>query len=366
VPLSTISGEEELSDEELEFYSRQIVFRDIGYTGQLKLTQARVCVVGLGGLGWLSATQLTAMGIGSLRLVDRDVVERSNLHRQYLYDVNSLGYPKVEIAAKKLKALNPTVEITPMALSFNMDNALDIIKGVDVVIDGLDSMEPRYAINRACIKLKIPYAFGAAIESFGNVSTIIPGETPCLECLYSNIRDEDLPTCAVVGVLPPVLSIVSSLQVSEAIKIIMGKKPSLAGKLLFVDLQDISFDQITLLRREDCPVCGEKPSGSPLHLERKFIEEVCGRGGKRTFIINPSEDLRLDMKDLNDLLMKRRFQIKVKAKLGITFNYNQRITASTLRSGVTIIEGAKDKDEATAIFKDVISDGLSVSWSRIE
>jgi len=364
--VSTTSRKEELSEEELEFYSRQIVLLDIGYKGQLKLSQARVCVVGLGGLGCLSVTQLTAMGIGHLRLVDRDVVERSNLHRQHLYDVNSLGYPKVEVAAKKLKALNPNVEIEPITLSLNVDNALDIIKGVDIVIDGLDAVEPRYAINRACVKLKIPYAFGAAIESFGNVSTIIPGETPCLECLYHGVRDEDLPTCSMVGVLPPALSIVSSLQVSEAIKIIMGKKPSLAGRLVYVDLRDMSFDQMLLLRQEDCPVCGEEPRGSPLPLERKFVEEVCGRGGKRTFIINPLEDLRLDMKDLHEFLTKRHFQIKVKAKLGITFNYNQRISASALKSGVMIIEGANDRDEAIEAYKGVISDGLGVSWSRIE
>ena len=349
--MSTATTEKEFSEEELEIYSRQIILRDIGYKGQLKLTESKVCVVGLGGLGCLSATQLTAMGIGYLRLVDRDVVERSNLHRQYLYDIKSLGYPKVEVAARKLKDLNPNVEIEPITLSLNVDNASDIIEGVDVVIDGLDSIEPRYAINRACIKLKIPYVFGAAIESFGNVSTIIPGKTPCLECFISGIRDEELPTCSVVGVLPPALSIVSSLQVSEVIKMVTGNKPSLAGKLLYIDLRSMSFDEIQLSRRENCPVCGEKPSTSPWSMKPKFVEEVCGRDGKRTFILNPSEDLQLDIKNLQATLIKKGFRILRKARLGITFSFNERITVNILNSGVMIIKGANVKDEAAEIYK---------------
>ncbi len=356
----------ELSKEELETYSRQIVLLNIGYKGQLELTKARVCIVGLGGLGCISAIQLAAMGIGSLRLVDRDVVERSNLHRQHLYDINSLGHPKVEVAANKLKVLNPRVKIEPITQSLNVENALDIIRGVDIVIDGLDSVESRYAINRACIKLKIPYAVGAAVESFGNITTIIPGETPCLECIYHDIKDEDLPKCSLVGVLPPVLSIVSSLQVSEAVNIILGNKPSLGGKLMYVDLQGMSFDKIPLHRWEGCPICGEKPSGSPSPLERKFVEEVCGRGGKRTFIINPSENLQLDVKDLHDFLKKGSFQIKAEAKLGITFNYNEKIYASALRSGVMIVEGANERDKAIEVYRKVISDGLDIPWTRIE
>ncbi|MEM3630751.1 MAG: HesA/MoeB/ThiF family protein, partial [Nitrososphaerota archaeon] len=146
-----------LSNEELEFYSRQIVLSEIGYNGQLKLKNAKVCIVGLGGLGSPAALQLAAMGIGYLRLVDFDTVEISNLQRQYLYDIDSLGYPKVEVAAKKLNKLNPNIEIEPLPLSLNVNNAEEIIKGMDVVIDGLDAMAPRYAINRACLKLKIPY-----------------------------------------------------------------------------------------------------------------------------------------------------------------------------------------------------------------
>ena len=172
----------ELTDEELETYSRQIVLADIGYDGQLKLRNARVCLVGVGGLGSPVALKLVGMGIGFLRVVDRDIVSRSDLHRQYIYDTDSIGIPKVEVLLKKLSRLNPDVTIDPVPESLNSINAEELLADMDVIIDGLDRPEPRYIVNRTCNRLKIPYVFGAAIEAFGNVSTIIPGQTFCLEC----------------------------------------------------------------------------------------------------------------------------------------------------------------------------------------
>ncbi len=355
-----------LSDDELERYSRQIVFSDIGYTGQLKLRNAKVCIIGMGGLGCPIATQLTAMGIGYLRLVDRDVVEKSNLHRQYLYDVKSLGYPKVEVAAQKLKDLNPDVKIDPVPMSLNVDNAVEIIKGVDIVMDGLDSMETRYAINRACVKLKIPYIFGAAIMNYGNLSTIIPGETPCLECFFPDIKDNMLPTCGTAGVHPSVLGIVSSLQISEATRIIVGGKPHLTNKLLFVDLERIALQELDITRMENCPICGVKPSKSPQQLKRRFVEEICGRSGKRAFVIIPKENLELNIKDLYRFLRKRGAKISVMADLGLTFLYDQNVSASILKSGVMIAKGLSGEKDAIKIYSEVIKDGLNIPWSRIQ
>lgn len=357
---------EELSEEELEFYSRQIVLSDIGYNGQLRLKNAKACVIGLGGLGCPVATQLTAMGIGHLRLVDRDVVERSNLQRQHLYSVASIGYPKVEVAARKLRELNPNVEIEPLPLSLNANNAEGIIEGVDIVVDGLDRMEPRYAINRACVKLKIPYVFGAAITTYGNVSTIISDETPCLECFYGNLNDENLPTCAIVGVHPSILSLVAGVEVAEAIRILTGKKPRLASKLLYCDIENMSMDEIRLSRQEGCPVCGSKPSGPPTPLKRKIIEETCGRGGKRTFVITPRENLKLNMAELHGLLIGRGFNVKVKANLGITFGPNPKATVSILKSGIMITEGIDDDEEALKLYRKVIIEGLQIPWSHVK
>ncbi|UCF94257.1 MAG: HesA/MoeB/ThiF family protein, partial [Desulfobacterales bacterium] len=164
----------ELTDSELEIYSRQIVLADIGYDGQLKLRNASACLIGVGGLGAPIALKLVGMGIGNLRLVDRDIVSRSDLHRQYLYDADTVGQPKVEAAWHKLSRLNPDVKIDPVPESLNSINAREVIGGVDVVLDGLDRPEPRYLVNRTCNDLRIPYIFGAAIEAFGNVSTLLP------------------------------------------------------------------------------------------------------------------------------------------------------------------------------------------------
>jgi bacteriocin biosynthesis cyclodehydratase domain-containing protein len=348
---------EGLSEEELEYYSRQIVLKEIGYNGQLRLKGAKACIVGLGGLGCSIATQLTAMGVGNLRLVDRDIVELSNLQRQHLYTMSALGYPKVEVAVRRLRDLNPNVELEPLPFSLNVETAEKVIRGVDVVIDGLDHMEPRYVVNRACVKLEVPYVFGAAIMNYGNVSTIIPGETPCLECFYGNLKDEVLPTCAVVGVHPSVISLVASVEVVEAIRILLGERPNLASKLLYCDLESLSMDEVSLSRMEDCPVCGDKPRGPPAPLTQSAVEEICGRGGKRTFIINPRKSLELDMADLLALLKERNFNILVKADLAITFKPAPEVITSLLKSGVMITAGEKDREEALKLYRSIVTEG---------
>ncbi len=347
-----------LSEEELKFYSRQIVLQEIGYNGQLKLKNAKVCLVGLGGLGSPAAMQLTAIGVGHLRLVDCDVVELSNLQRQILYDTKVLGYPKVEVATERLRDLNPNIIIEPIPISLNSHNAADIIKGMDVVVDGLDRMTPRYAVNRVCNNLGIPYIFGAAIMNFGNVSTIIPQKTPCLECFQGNLEDAVLPTCAVVGVHPSVLSIIASIEVSEAVRLILGEKPNLAGKILHCDIDDLVFEEIVVSRAENCPVCGSKSSRSPMSLDERTITESCSRNGKRVFVITPREDLNLDMNRLLALAKKVGYEIKIESKLGLRFAKDSKRVASVLKSGVMIIEGADDEDNAYSFYEDLISENL--------
>ena len=356
----------DLSDEELEFYSRQIVLKEIGFNGQLKLRNARACIVGLGGLGSPIALQLAAMGVGHIRLIERDVVELSNLHRQHLYNVKFLGYPKVEAAANRLRELNPNIEIEPLPLSLNANNVLDLIRDMDVVVDGLDHMAPRYALNRACQKGEVPYVFGGAIMTCGNVSTIIPGKTPCLECFQGNVSDENLPACAVVGIHPSILNITASVEVSEAVRIILGEEPHLASKLFYCDIENMQFEKIELSKAENCPVCGSKPSGPPMPLEQKLVSEVCGRKGKRAFVITPRRDLELRMNRLYLHLKDKGFEIKVKANLGITFSYNSKATASILKSGVMIIDGVNSESEAYDFYKKIIVSGLKTHLSRIE
>jgi molybdopterin converting factor small subunit len=182
--LPAVAGGSELSSKDLERYSRQVMLEEIGYQGQLKLKSAKVCVVGVGGLGNPIITRLVSMGIGKIRIVDRDVVELSNLHRQTLFDESDIGQVKVEAAAKKLKKMNSDVLIEALPVSVNDYTALDVIEGCDVVIDALDSVNARYSLNKACVEKKIPFVTGAAVGISGQVFTILPNQTACYHCLF--------------------------------------------------------------------------------------------------------------------------------------------------------------------------------------
>jgi adenylyltransferase/sulfurtransferase len=363
----------DLVDSELEFYSRQIVLADIGYNGQLKLRNSKVCIVGLGGLGSPAALQLAAMGMGHLRLVDCDIVELSNLQRQPLYSIKHLGYPKVEAAEKRLSELNPNIAIEPLPLALNVENAEEIIKGVDVVVDGLDRMTPRYALNRASQKLGVPYIFAAAITTYGNVSTIIPQKTACLECFQGGLKDDMLPKCAVVGVHPSILNIIASVEVSEAIKIVLGHEPQLANRLLYCDIGNLEFDKIEISRAENCPVCSSHPSQAPTPLKHKLVNELCGRRGKRVFAITPKKDLQLDIDRIHRILGSSGYDVEVKTALGLGCRRNSDVTVSVLKSGIMIIEGARSEEEAYGFYSRLVveefkipSEDIGVKNARID
>jgi molybdopterin/thiamine biosynthesis adenylyltransferase len=341
------------AENEVEYYSRQMVMKDFGVEGQGRLKRAKVCVVGLGGLGSPVSIQLASMGVGHLRLVDRDVVDISNLHRQHLYGVDVIGYPKVEAAAERLNKLNPYITVEPMPLSVTPSNAEDIIKGMDLVVDCLDSMAPRYSLNRACIRLGIPLIHGAVITQIGNATTIIPGETVCLECFQGGLDDEALPSCAIVGVHPSIISIVASIQVSEAVKLLLGKTPSLRNTLLFCDLSDLSFERITLARMENCPVCGSQPRSQPSPIVHKPFQEICGREGRRVFVFEPDGGVNIDLKALYRSLEGQGFNVDVKAKMGTSFSRGP-VKGSILMSGVMILEGFNSSDDAVRLHDTLI------------
>ncbi|MEM2780560.1 MAG: HesA/MoeB/ThiF family protein, partial [Candidatus Bathyarchaeia archaeon] len=205
-----------------EFYSRQLVMKELGREGQEKLARAKVAVVGLGGLGTVASLYLTLAGIGHLRLIDQDTVEPHNLHRQVLYTPENLLYPKAEVSAKRLMGISPFVKVEAVPENLNVNNAEKLLKGVDCVVDGLDNMRTRYIVNRTCIKLKIPYVFGAAIGMEGNLSVFAPPETPCLECVLPNLEDGNLLTCDVRGVLGATPGIIGTIEAIETIKLLAG------------------------------------------------------------------------------------------------------------------------------------------------
>ena len=356
----------ELTDNELDTYSRQIVLADIGYDGQLKLRNAKVCLIGVGGLGSPVALKLVGMGIGHLRFVDRDIVSRSDLHRQHLYDTESLGRPKVEVAFNKLSRLNPDVTLEPVPESLNSGNAEELIAGMDIVVDGLDRPEPRYIVNRICNKLKIPYVFGAAIEAFGNVSTILPGQTFCLECFMPDLKDEDLPVCGLVGVHPSAIGIVSSVQVYEAVRVLIGQQPKLHNKLLYVDLREFEFNILDIPALESCKVCGTTPDGELMEISDRFFEETCARDGRRNFVVSPKRRLDLNMEQLGAAVKDGGLQIKSSGLFGITFQKSERLSACILKSGIMIAQTPPQmeddlKHEVVETYRSILIGGLGLS-----
>jgi len=340
-----------LSNEELKRYSRQIVLREIGLEGQKKLKDSRVSIIGVGGLGCFSSIQLASMGVGYIRLIDQDVVDITNLHRQILYDTESLGYPKVEVAQRRLEALNPNVEIDPLTLTINEETADEAVKDVDVVIDGLDHFAPRYAINKACVKHDISYVYAGALGTYGNVSTIIPRETACLGCFIGTLSDEGQPTCETVGVVPSILAIITGIQVSETLHLLLGKSPSLANKILFVDSHTLNFVTFDIVKRANCQICGTPSIETTLAFTESRVVELCG---KDSFMASPGRPLALNLDEVANTLGKR-YKIKLHSILGIAFEHSEGVTVSLMQTGNALIKGVSDKKDAINIYNSLLN-----------
>lgn len=323
-----------LSEEEIEEYSRQISLSDIGFEGQEKIKNARIALIGLGGLGSPSSILLASMGIGYLRIVDKDVVSRSDLHRQPLYTRKDIGIPKVEVAKKRLEEINPRMKIDAIAEPLNEDNVYEIIKDVDLILDGLDNLRTRYIINRASQELKKPYVFASAIEMQGNVTCIIPKETPCLECFYGGIYNEDdLPKCAIVGVHPSVTFTVSSIAVSEAIRIIMGHEPVLKNRLLYIDLRNMDFALLNLKKNENCNVCGPNRKIEAISLDE--FEVGCGRDGSGIYFVN--KILKgIDLEEAKERATKEGWLLVKESELSKSFRIREGFEVTLLKSGTLI------------------------------
>jgi len=352
---SSGTGEEvsDLSEKELDRYSRQIMLEEIGYQGQLKLKQAKVCVVGVGGLGNPITIRLAAMGVGKIRIVDRDVIELSNLHRQTMFNEGDIGQVKVETAAKKLRKLNSDIVIEELPVSVNDYTALDVVDGCDVVIDALDSVNARYSLNKACIEKKIPFVTGAAVGVTGQLFTILPNESACYYCLFPALDEDSMPTCSIEGVHPSILSIIGGIEVSEAVKIITGKEPSLKDRVLHVDLENLIFNFTKISRVQECSVCGSgKKQKKPK--EELILEELCGRNmGKRTFSVTPTYPVALNVDEVTSIAKQRGFVVENLGDLGLSMRTNV-LSVSIMKSGSSIIVGAKDEKEAISLYKDLL------------
>jgi len=352
---SSGTGEEvsDLSEKELDRNSRQIMLEEIGYQGQLKLKQSKVCVVGVGGLGNPITARLAAMGVGKIRIVDRDVIELSNLHRQTMFNEDDIGQVKVETAAKKLRKLNADIVIEELPISINDYTALEVVDGCDVVVDALDSVNARYSLNKACIEKKIPFVTGAAVGVTGQCFTILPNQSACYHCLFPALDEDSMPTCSIEGVHPSILSIIGGIEVSEAVKIITGKQPSLKDKVLHVDLENLIFNFTKVSRVQECSVCGSgKKQDKPK--EDLILEELCGRNrGKRTFSVTPTYPVALNVDDITSIAKDRGFIVENLGDLGISMRTSD-LSVSFMKSGSAVLVGPKDEQEATSLYKDLL------------
>jgi molybdopterin/thiamine biosynthesis adenylyltransferase/rhodanese-related sulfurtransferase len=255
----------ELTTDDLARYSRHLILPEVGMEGQQKLKAAKVLCVGTGGLGSPLALYLAAAGIGTLGLVDFDVVDASNLQRQIIHSTKDIGRKKLDSAAEKLSALNPALKIVKHDTMLSSANALEILKDYDIVADGTDNFPTRYLVNDACVLLGKPNVYGSIFRFEGQASIFATEEGPCYRCLYPEPPPPGLvPSCAEGGVLGILPGLVGVIQATEVIKLILGNGSPLIGRLLLVDALNMRFRELKLRKNRECPVCGDNPTVTEL------------------------------------------------------------------------------------------------------
>ncbi|HKK26671.1 MAG TPA: molybdopterin-synthase adenylyltransferase MoeB [Gemmatimonadota bacterium] len=267
----------ELGTDELRRYGRHLSMPEVGEEGQKRLKAARVLLVGAGGLGSPAAMYLGAAGVGTLGLVDFDEVDFSNLHRQLLHGTADVGRPKLDSARERLLDLNPEVSVETFETRLTSENALEVLDGWDVVVDGSDNFPTRYLVNDACVLLGIPNVWGAIFRFEGQASVFgVPGG-PCYRCIFREPPPPGaVPSCAEAGVLGILPGLVGTIQAAEAVKLVLGLGRTLAGRLLLVDALEMDFREVEIARDPECPVCGDEPTVTELI----DYEAFCGMPGE--------------------------------------------------------------------------------------
>jgi adenylyltransferase/sulfurtransferase len=341
-------------DTSLERYSRQMRFAGMGEEGQRRLLQSHVTLCGCGALGTVLANALVRAGVGHLRLVDRDFIETHNLQRQVLFDEHDVAenLPKAEAAARKLAAVNSSVHVEPVVADIDHTNILELVQDADVILDGTDNFEIRYLINDAAVKLSKPWVYGGSIGSHGQTMTILPGETPCLRCVFEAApAPGEAATCETAGVLSPVVSIIASYQTAEALKILTGQRDRVNRELIYLDVWENVFRRIKIapLRgKVDCPCCGRRRFEWLAGEQGSHTTSLCGRNAVQ---VAHRAAARLNFEELAGHL----------ATLG-EVSYNRfllRFTAeghefTIFPDGRAIIKGTSDVERARTLYAKYI------------
>jgi adenylyltransferase/sulfurtransferase len=337
-------------------YHRQILLPQIGEKGQRALAASRVLLIGVGALGTVIADQLVRAGVGFLRIIDRDLVELTNLQRQMLFDESDAkqNLPKAIAAANRLRAVNSEVKLDPIIADVDAGNFEDFIEKSDLILDGTDNVATRYLINDVSVKHKIPWIYGAAVATEGRVMTILPGKTPCLRCVFPDAPSPgELPTCDTAGVLGSVSSVVASIQSVEAIKVLSGNAQAISQEMRVLDLWTNRLRAVSLddARRTDCPCCG-KHQYEFLKSNHTSITSLCGRdaiqirGGRG----------RLDLDQLQQQLQKSGELTRTPYFLRIRLSDPKDVELTVFPDARTIVKGTTDAGRARAIFSRFIGD----------
>ena len=337
-------------DSSLERYSRQMRFHGIGVEGQQRLRDAHVTLCGCGALGTVLANSLVRAGVGHLRLIDRDFIEMSNLQRQVLFDENDVAQnlPKAEAAARKLGTINSSVHVEPVVADIDRTNILSLCQDADLILDGTDNFEVRYLINDAAVKLNKPWVYGGCIGSHGQTMTILPGQTPCLRCVFEAApAPGEAGTCETAGVLGPIVNVIASYQAVEALKILTGQVDRVNRHLLYFDLWDNTQRSIKvapLLGKVDCPCC-----------QRRNFEWLDGAHGSQTTSLCGRNAVQVSHR----VASKLNFEMMARdlGTLG-EVSYNRFLLKFTIEGheftvfpdGRAIIKGTSDEERARTLY----------------
>jgi adenylyltransferase/sulfurtransferase len=334
----------------LERYSRQMRFPGLGEAGQRRLLDSHVTLCGCGALGTVLANALVRAGVGHLRLIDRDFIETHNLQRQVLFDEHDVaeGLPKAEAAARKLAAINSSVHVEPVVTDIDHTNIIELVQDADVILDGTDNFEIRYLINDAAVKLNKPWVYGGCIGSHGQTMTILPGQTPCLRCVFEAAPNPgEAGTCETAGVLSPIVNIVASFQAAEAIKILAGKRDTINRELIYIDVWENMYRRIKiapLLGKVDCPTCQRRRFEWLEGLQGSHTTSLCGRNAVQVAHRSPSklnfEEMARHL-ELMGSVTYNRFLLKFEAE-GHEF--------TVFPDGRAIIKGTNDVDKARTLY----------------
>jgi adenylyltransferase/sulfurtransferase len=341
-------------DISLERYSRQMRFYGVGEEGQRLLLHSHVTLCGCGALGTVIANALVRGGIGHLRVVDRDFIETSNLQRQVLFDEHDVAenLPKAEAAARKLTAINSSVYVEPVVTDIDRTNILELVGDADLILDGTDNFEIRYLINDAAVKLGKPWVYGGCIGSHGQTMTILPGETPCLRCVFEAApAPGEAGTCETAGVLSPIVNIVASYQVTEAFKILTGRRDKINRDLIYLDVWENIQRRIKiapLLGKVDCPCCRWRRFEWLDGEQGSHTTSLCGRNAVQVAHRTPArlnfEDLAVHLETMGEVSYNR-FLLKFTAG-GHEF--------TVFPDGRAIIKGTSDVDKARTLYAKYI------------